>query len=125
VRSPGRRRPLRRDRASASPQQCRELAAAVSYLPSPEHKDQMTAGMLPQLRSDATACPRHLDLLQVERWLRDAVREGHFSAVAENGFPRYVWAAHDGQVYEARLTNSGQGQYKGYPLDEGERPAWL
>jgi hypothetical protein len=109
----------------ASRQLCEQLASAVAYFPSSEHKDQMTAGMVPRLRSDATACPHGLDLGLVESWLREALRAGNFSAAEDNGFPRYVWAAHEGRVYEGRLTNSGQGHYKGYPLDDSERPAWL
>lgn len=126
MRSPGRRRPLRRLRSPSLPQSERlRLAEQVSYLPSPEHKDHLTTAGVRRLRSDATVCPRHPPLDVVEQWLKQAVLVGDFSALAEGEFPRYVWAERDGHVFEARLTNSGLGQYKGYPLDDAERPPWL
>ena len=43
----------------------------------------------------------------------------------EGPFPKYAWIRVEGQVYEARLTNSGLGAYKGYPILDHEAPRWL
>jgi hypothetical protein len=47
------------------------------------------------------------------------------SAALEGDFPRYVWKRVGGRVYEARLSNSGLGQYKGYPIEDFEAPGWV
>jgi hypothetical protein len=102
-----------------------DLAARVSDAPSPKHKDYMTGAGPGKLRSDASACPRDLKLDEVTTWLRDAVRAGNISAYVEGGFPRYAWTRAGGHVYEARLCNSGSGEYKGYPILPEEAPGWL
>jgi hypothetical protein len=53
------------------------------------------------------------------------VRERRVSARFEGDYPCYAWARVGDQVYEARLTNSGLGQYKGYPIRPDEAPRWL
>jgi hypothetical protein len=55
----------------------------------------------------------------------DAVRKGHTSAVLDGVYPRYAWTRVGNQVYEARLSNAGLGQHKGYPIKEHEAPGWL
>lgn len=40
-------------------------------------------------------------------------------------FPRYAWKQVGDRVFEARLSNAGLGQYKGYPLEPHEAPGWL
>jgi hypothetical protein len=77
------------------------------------------------LRSDATACPRGLDFDKVGQWLKEAVGAGHVSAVLDGDFPRYAWKRVEDQIYEARLSNAGLGQYKGYPIEAHEAPGWL
>ncbi len=44
------------------------------------------------------------------------------SGVFEGGFPKYVWAWLDGDLYEARHINGPQGTYKGYKLHRLEYP---
>jgi len=78
-----------------------------------------------QARSDATKCPAHIvDREAVTVWLADAIRSGNVSAAFDGDFPRYVWARPPGEDgwYEARLTNQGLGEYKGYPLHPDQRP---
>lgn len=41
----------------------------------------------------------------------------------EGRYPRYVWSKIDGIVYEARLVNREQGQYKGWQLEADEWPS--
>lgn len=126
VRAARRRRPLRRQRLQALVGvDLTSIADLVRYEPSAEHKDYLTPAGLPRLRTDATPCPRGVDLDEVVVWLRGAVRRGDVSAAFENEFPRYVWTRVGESCYEARLTNADQGTYKGYPLTESECPSWL
>lgn len=126
MRTPNRHRPRKLDQFM--PTRGTDLAALsekVTYVISPEHKDYLTSAGPGRLRSDASACPRGLDFDDVVQWLRAAVREGSLSAQVEGDFPRYAWRRVEGQVYEARLSNSGLGQYKGYPIQDDEAPSWL
>jgi hypothetical protein len=101
------------------------MAGKVTYVISAEHKDYLTSAGPGNLRSDASACPRGLNFDEVAGWLREAVNEGSVSAALEGDFPRYAWKRVGDQVYEARLCNSGLGQYKGYPIKSNEAPGWL
>jgi hypothetical protein len=126
VRAARRRRPRQDARlAGCSVADLEKLSVKVQYVISAEHKDYLTSAGPARLRSDASACPRGLARDEVEEWLREAIREGWASAHVENDFPRYVWIRKDGRVYEARLSNSGLGQYKGYPILDHEAPRWL
>jgi hypothetical protein len=105
----------------------KDLVAAArraSYVGSPEHKDMPSFAGQPRPRADAAICNRSLAerQTQVTRWLKRAIRSGHVSAYWEGDFPRYVWHREAETVYEARLVNQGNGQYKGYPLNPGEWP---
>ena len=121
MRTPHRKRPRKDDRLVPGPDaDLSTMAGKVSYVISTEHKDYLTIAGPGNLRSDASACPRGLDFDQVEGWLREAVRDGSVSAVLDGDFPRYAWKRVDDRVYEARLSNAGLGQYKGYPLEADE-----
>jgi hypothetical protein len=102
-----------------------ELSARAKYIISPEHKDYLTSAGPGKLRSDASACPRGLNFDEVELWLKEAIAKGDASADFQGDFLRYAWARVDGRVYEARLSNPGLGQYKGYPIQDYEAPGWL
>jgi len=126
MRTTKRRRPLKRDRLAADTQvDIDGIADKVSYVLTPEHKGYLTAAGPGKLRSDASACPRNLDFDKVLGWLQRAIRARYISADFEGGFPRYVWTRVEGRVYEARLSNSGLGAYKGYPIHDHESPEWL
>jgi len=126
MRAPHRKRPRKDDQLAPGPEtNLATVADKVSYIISTEHKDYLTSAGPGNLRSDTSACPRGLDFDEVEGWLRDAVREGSVSAVLEGEFPRYAWKRVGVRVYEARLSNAGLGQYKGYPIEEHEAPGWL
>jgi hypothetical protein len=126
MRAPRRRRPRDDVRLTPSTEADLEtLAEKVSYIISPEHKDYMTSAGPGRLRSDASACPRGLEFEEVQGWLRNAIRRGDVSAAFEGEFPRYAWARVGVHVYEARLSNSGLGAYKGYPVQDYEAPSWL
>lgn len=125
MKAPRRRRPLRRsiDCPLSGPDRT-ELARRVTYVGSPEHKDTPSFAGNPRPRADASICDRSLAARQDEitGWLRTAIEQGVFGANADGGFPRYAWYRDGAVVYEARLVNSGLGQYKGYPLNRDEWP---
>lgn len=110
-----------------NPSELLRLAAIVRYVGSSEHKSYPSFAGPPKLRSDATRCdPDFRDKLDlINDWLREAVRRGWIGAPMENGFPRYIWYKNEsGSFYEARLVNSGSGEYKAWALHPDEdRPA--
>jgi hypothetical protein len=103
-------------------------AAAVraSYVGSAEHKAYPSAAGPPRLRADASRCdPRLGSFDELTAWLRAGISAATCGAPWEGGFPKYVWYVREGICYEARLINRMQGQYKGYPLAEGQWPVNL
>jgi hypothetical protein len=100
------------------------LAERARYVGSPEHKDTPSFAGQPKPRADATICDRSFidKLPQLNRWLSSALTRGAVRAPWEGDFPRYVWFKEGNVVYEARLVNSGTGEYKGYALEHDEWP---
>jgi len=90
-----------------------EIAAAVRYRGSPEHKSYPSAAGPPALRSDATPCDPQIKSHKIKAALAEAVQRGCISKTMEQGFPRYVWGWIDGDLYEARHLNGRAGSYKG------------
>jgi hypothetical protein len=126
MRAPRRRRPRKDERLAPGPEtDLAAIAEKVTYIISTEHKDYLTSAGPGNLRSDASRCPRELDFAEVLEWLRTAFRECSVSADLEGDFPRYAWKRLGSSVYEARLSNAGLGQYKGYPIKDHEAPGWL
>lgn len=128
MRATKRKRPLsRRIAGPMSGIDLDELAERVNYVGSPEHKDALSFAGRPKPRADASKCDLALafNKEEVTKWLQSALRRGAISEVFEGGFPRYVWYKKGKVVYEARLTNQGLGEYKGYPLNEPEWPDGL
>lgn len=127
MKAPKRRRPL--SRARVEPPEgtdLAQLASRASYVISPEHKDYLTEAGPGRLRSDATPCPRDVTRDQAEAWLRRSLAAGYGSGPwGADSYPQYVWHRQGDAVFEARLTNSEQGAYKGYPLEPAEWPGWL
>jgi hypothetical protein len=99
------------------------VAARATYAGSAEHKAYPSAAGPPRLRADASKCdPQLASLDELTDWLRAGIGEANCGAPWEEGFPKYVWYVRQGVCYEARLINWTQGQYKGYPLAEGQWP---
>lgn len=100
------------------------IALKASYIGSPEHKSGPSFAGHPSPRRDASICndALHDKRAEVQQWLKNAIRAGNLSAHLEQGYPRYVWHCVGEQYYEARLTNPGAGQYKGYPVKKSECP---
>lgn len=127
MRATQRRRPMRRQLTDqpGSFESRQALAQRVYYVGSVEHKDTPSfAGNPPRPRPDASICDRSLSHRQddITEWVRHGIRNGHFGALMEGDFPRYVWYRENETVYEGRLVNREQGAYKGYPLESDEWP---
>lgn len=126
MKTPNRKRPRKDQRLAPGPKtDLSAMAEKIDYVISTEHKDYLTSAGPGNLRSDATRCPRGLDFDEVREWLKDAFRAGSVSAALDGEYPRYAWRRVGAQVYEARLSNAGLGQYKGYPIKDDEAPGWL
>jgi hypothetical protein len=97
----------------------RVAAAKVRYTGSPYHRSPGSKGGPIAGRVGLTSrCPPSWTNTEATRVLRIAIVEGRVSCIWEGGYPRHVWHL-DGEVlYEARLTNSGNGEYHGYPLED-------
>jgi hypothetical protein len=99
------------------------IAQRATYVGSAEHKTTKSFAGPPSPRNDATKCDPSLASQQEEvtLWLRSAIQRGNVSEFSGD-FPKYVWIEVEGQLYEGRLVNHIQGQYKGYPCFPHEKP---
>lgn len=98
------------------------VARKVRYVGSAEHKAYPSAAGPPALRSDATPCDPGISIADIASALVAGIRRGCVSAATEQGFPKYVWGWLGGDLYEARHINGPAGTYKGYRIEESERP---
>jgi len=123
-----RQRPRRREPFKGlSQQELQDLAGRASYIGSPEHKDIPSPAGHPRPRADASICDRSIsrDFTTPTEWLRAAIRSGNIGCPMEGDFPRYAWYKNGTDLYEARLVNRDNGQYKGFPLERFEWPEFL
>ena len=99
-----------------------DTARQAVFVGSSEHKNTPSFAGQPTPRSDASLCDPMLrnSRCRLTRALRQAIRDGQVGEQWEGEFPRYVWCRIDGTICEARLTNRGKGEYKGYPLEDEE-----
>ena len=100
---------------SISRRELDKMAREAHYRSSDYHKSGPTA--LP--RRDKTVCdlPTSHNAINATDLLRSGFRRGMVSEQKHGGWPQNVWAVDaDGIVYEAQLTNSGLGEYHGYPM---------
>jgi hypothetical protein len=97
-----------------------QLAAGKArYVGSPYHRSPGSkAGPVAQRVGLTSRCPPSWTNVEATRVLRVAITEARVSMIWERGFPRYVWYLDDDVLYEARLTNSGNGEYHAYPLED-------
>lgn len=99
----------------------RHLADHVFYRGSEDHKgvDNSFGFSHTPPRRDASVCDSGITQAVAQEMLREGIRKGNIQwTVAEEKHPRYVWSKLNGQLYLARLTNDGKGEYKGYPVQE-------
>jgi hypothetical protein len=100
-------------------------AATARYAGSPYHRvrGSKMGSSVDRLWPDASKCDPRWTRELANRALKSAIQDCHVSAAWVSGFPRMVWCFNDGILYEARLSNSGSGEYHAYPLeDEREWP---
>lgn len=127
MRSPKRKNPLKRVISGHVPDHGEDIIARVRYVGSPEHKSVPSFAGSPVLRKDASLCDHRFITKQEQltEWLREAIRKGCCSVFEDRGFPKYIWYKEGDVVYEGRLVNSGNGEYKGYPLRLEEWPTGI
>lgn len=103
-----------------------QMARDARYKPSPYHKSNPVAWGLPgppQNRPDKTVCEGSgitcgRDAIKL---LKSGIRCGMVSKQKRGDWPQNVWAVDaEGFVYESQLSNSGLGEYHGYPMTDGD-----
>jgi hypothetical protein len=112
--------------SALSPQAAEKFVAAmqlaatkVRYTGSPYHRSPGSkAGPIAHRVGLTSRCPPNWTNLEATRLLRLAITEGRVSMIWEHAYPRYVWHLDGDVLYEAKLTNSGNGEYHGYPLED-------
>lgn len=128
MRTPKRRREqIRKVSVPAQTIDLTVVASGVKYVGSPEHKDTPSfAGRL-RPRANAAICDPQFVGRQDEltELIRANILAGNVGGLWEGGFPRFVWCRYGEDIYEARLTNQGNGEYKGFKLEPGEEPEGL
>ena len=133
-----------RSRKVSRPQPSAEEATpnGARFMGSVQHKDRTSRWGPPARPCDKDICPAEIPDEEVRRVLeRDitrAIQKGHCSASTENAWPRYVWGRSTFEVrprkkgidavyreipWEARLTNSGLGEYKAWPARQDRHHA--
>ncbi len=117
-----------------------KLAAQASYTGSAEHKTARWWGGLPKAKQlsggrlgrrgkqDTTPCPltTAADRERANDWLRRAILAGQY--VFQEGdqqFPKKVWFKEDGQCWMGSCVNTVAGEYKGWPITDGEYRAFF
>lgn len=71
-----------------------------------------------------TICPltTEEDLLRATQWVRHAIANGQYQYYeGDKDFPKKVWHCADGCIWCGFCTNQGQGQYKGWPIEQQEQ----
>lgn len=98
-----------------------QLSERVFYRGSKDHKgvDNSFGFKHTPPRPDASVCDKNITPEIAQNLLRESICKGNIQwTVATEKHPRYVWGKFEGQLYLARLTNDGKGEYKGYPVQE-------
>lgn len=113
-----------------------ELSESAMYLGSAEHKEtnwwgghpagrQLRGGRVGRIgKQTTTICPlSHVeDRDRATVWVRAAIVAGRYKFYeSDKKFPRKLWYEAEGQVWMGLCFNSILGEYKGWPIDRGER----
>ena len=97
----------------------KEAAGNVRYTGSPYHRSPGSkSGPIAQRAGLSSRCPPSWTNQEATRVLRLGILEGRVSEGWTNRYPNYVWHLEGDTLYEAKLTNSGNGEYHGYPLED-------
>ena len=110
---------------------------SACYKGSKEHKAKRWWGGLPGARvgkNGKAKRPKKLhtsicwlvaeaDRERASDWVRDALKQGQSRFYeGDKRYPKHIWYKdRDGQFWFGFLINSGQGSYKGWPVDESEK----
>lgn len=132
------KRPRQRAMRVLSAAERRTVAARARYSGSAEHKVQRWWGGLPEARQlpggrigrqnkqTTTVCPLTTaqDRDRATQWIRSAIMEAQYRFYeSDQEFPKKVWYEADGQTWIGYCVNRTTGEYKGWPIDDGERRA--
>jgi hypothetical protein len=110
---------LSAETASAFTAAMKVAATNAKYTGSPYHRPAGSKqGEVAYRIGLSSRCPPSWNNIEATRVLRNAIREGRVSTVWNNGYPKHVWHLDDDVLYEAMLTNSGNGEYHAYPLED-------
>lgn len=110
---------------------------AACYAGSKEHKAERWWGGLPgarvgkdgkakrpkKLRTSICWLVKDGDRKRASNWVRDALKRGQSRFYeGDKRYPKHIWYKDkDGQFWFGFLINSGQGSYKGWPVEEDEK----
>ena len=123
-------------RAELSLRERQALAARARYEGSGEHKDKRWWGGLPMAKQlpggrvgrpgkqQTTVCPLTTDedRKQATEWVRQAIINGQYKFhEADQEFPKKIWHRANGRIWYGLCLNAGNGEYKGWPIEEQER----
>ena len=99
--------------------QIRHAAETARYAGSPYHRLANSKMGRPAGRRWPAASKCEPDWTQenATNALRSAIRAGMVSSDWKNGYPVLAWHRKGDVLYEARLSNSGLGEYHAYPLE--------
>jgi hypothetical protein len=98
-----------------------KLVGEVDYKPSQKHKRYPIEGQKPYFDHNSAKCDNSVTLEQVKGWLTEAIQNKTFSSL-RGTFPACIWHRVGNDVFEAKQTIPGKGEYHGFPLEEYEVP---
>jgi hypothetical protein len=104
------------------------VAHTARYVSSEYHRPPGSLFGRPKQRKypHASKCPADWTQDRATNALREAILAGRVSTEWRGGFPRHAWHEENGVLYEAFLSNQGNGEYHAYPLsDRREWPEGL
>lgn len=100
------------------------VARATSYTGNPLHKTYPSPAGPPKYspKADKSKCDRfaEADWPRLRDALHAAIRAPCVDLSFRGRFPARAWVILNGRLHEARLTNQGNGDYHGFPLNYPE-----
>jgi hypothetical protein len=101
------------------------IAQRAQYVASGEHKDYPSPDGLWTVvaKVDKAKCARfaRTEWHRLQEVLREAISAPCVHVEFRGDFPARAWAFINGDLHEARLSNRGNGEYHGFPLEYQEQ----